>query len=92
MKFSISKQAELKIYHSAPDSTKFVLSPFKLPKAYIEKALSREYRNYLMKQLKDFSDFPYSDDESEDLYPKFLVNVFFYFFLFSHEIEEFLFF
>ncbi|KAJ6636976.1 hypothetical protein Bhyg_09702 [Pseudolycoriella hygida] len=66
-------EAELKIYHSAPDSSKFVLSPFKLPRIPIDKALNNDYRKYLMNQVHEFSDLPYSEDETEDIYPKFLV-------------------
>ncbi|XP_037027400.1 uncharacterized protein LOC119068087 [Bradysia coprophila] len=68
--------SELKIYYSAPDSTKFALSPFKLPRAPIEQALNQDYRKYLMNPLKDFSDLPYSEDEEVDLYKEFLHHKF----------------
>lgn len=67
-------ESELMIYHQAKGSSKFVLTPYKLPRGSICESLNKDYRKFLMNDLKEFSNLPFSDDMREDICPQF-VNV-----------------
>lgn len=67
-------ESELLIYHQAKGSSKFVLTPYKLPRSSICESLNKDYRKFLMHDLHHFSNFPFSEDQFEDLCPQF-VNV-----------------
>lgn len=65
-------ESELLIYHQAKGGNRFVLTPYKLPRGSICESLNKDYRKFLMHDLHTTSNLPFSDDQMEDLCPKFL--------------------
>lgn len=94
----------MEIWHSAQGNGKFVLTPYKIPRGPMCTSLNKDYRKFLMDDLKGVSNLPYSEDPLEDLCPQFynvcikIINLFqpiikltiFYFIQTKFELKDFI--
>lgn len=53
--------------HSASGSSQYIVLPYKVDKKPVCDCMNVEYRKFAMKEVREYSNFPYTEDRNVDI-------------------------